>query len=118
LLISVLFRDVSAFSVVPEVVVIDLDSEDDARAGRGDEVREEQRPDDLRLVQQPLQHKAEGADGHHQECRQRDAVRLTCTNRMNSLWEIPQNHADAGCPATHLVKNRLFHISHKGSDFR
>ena len=53
-----------------EVVVVDLDAEDDAAARRGDEVRQEERPDDVWLVQQPLQHEGEAAHGHHHERRQ------------------------------------------------
>ena len=50
-----LFWRISPRSVfLLEVVVVDLDAEDDAAARRGDEVRQEERPDDVWLVQQSL----------------------------------------------------------------
>ncbi len=77
-------------------VILHFDDEDDDAAGEGDEVGEQQI---VVLDQQPLDHEGKAADGHHDETGQRDAVGVTCTNRLNGLGQITQNQTDAGYPA-------------------
>jgi hypothetical protein len=78
-----------------EVVVTHLDDEDNRRTGGSDEVGDEEedaRVQSLFNAQHgTLAHKAETAQCHHAESRQRDAVGLSRTDSLNSLWQIAQN---------------------------
>jgi hypothetical protein len=51
-----------------EKIVIDFDAENDAAADGGDEVRDEQRPQNFWLMQDTLKHEANAAHSSHQEC--------------------------------------------------
>lgn len=92
-----------ALPSVLEVVVVHLDAEDDDAAHGGDEVGNQQRPENLGLVEQSLQHEAETAHGHHQESWQRDTVGVACPNGLNGLWKVTQNQADAGYPSADFI---------------
>ena len=92
-----------------EIVVVHLDDEHDAAACGGDEVGDEQRPDDLGLVEQALEHEAETADGHHQEGGQGYALGVARADGLNGLGQIAQHHGDAGNEAANLVERILLH---------
>ena len=92
------------------VIIIHFDTEDDEAANRGDEVCNQQSPQNLGLVQQALHHEAETADGHHQEAWQRDAVGVACPNGLNGLRQVAQHQANTGNPSADLINYTLFHI--------
>ena len=91
-------------------IIINLDAENDATARRRHQIRQEQRPKHIGLVQNALQHKTQAADRHHQKRRQGDVVRLARANCLHRLRQIAQNHSDARHPSTHFVKQSLFHV--------
>ena len=89
------------------MVVLHLDDKDYGCTGGSDEVgdkKEYARTDALRDTQhQSLTHKTETTQGHHAEAWKRDAVGLTGTNCLDSLWQIAQDEADAAHPAENEI---------------
>ena len=75
-----------------EVVVVHLDAKDDDATNECDEVGER---DVIICADETLCQKAEGAYGHHDEARQRDAVGVACANGLNGLGEITQHKPNA-----------------------
>ena len=60
-------------------------------------------------MQQSLQHKADSANTHHDEGRQGYTVRIFCPNGVYCLWQIAQNHKEAGCYTANFIEKTLFH---------
>jgi hypothetical protein len=81
------------------MVVSHLNDKDDDCTGGRDEVcdkKENTRTDALlNTKHKSLTHKAETAYGHHAETWQRDAVCLSSTNGLDSLWQIAQDETNA-----------------------
>ena len=83
-----------------------LDSEDDDAARTGDEVGCEQV---VIAKQKTLYHKGGTANGHGDESGQGDAVGVTCTNRLDGLWQIAEDETEGGNPATNVNQKLMFH---------
>ena len=62
--------------------------ENDAARNRSNQVRQEQCPQNVRLMQQALQHKADAANAHHQESWHGYATGIASANCMNGLRQI------------------------------
>ena len=69
-----------------DIIVVNLDTEDYTTAGCRNEICQEQRPDNIGLMQQPLKHEGEPAYSHHQESRKGDSIGVLSTNRLYRLW--------------------------------
>ncbi len=110
--VNIPFRDRAesgALLFLLEVVVVDFDAEDDAAAGRGDEVGQEERPDDVGLVDEPLYHEGEAANCHHQEGGKGNAVGVARANGLYGLGQITQHHAYAGYDAANVEDKVVGH---------
>ncbi len=83
---------------------MNLDAKDYEAARRGDEVRQEERPDNFWLMKKPLQHEKQTTNAHHQEGGQRYAISLARTNSFNGLWEVTHYQAQAGQDATDFIE--------------
>ena len=92
-----------------EIIVVYLDTEDDAAARRGNEIGEEESPQNIGLVQQSLQHKCKSAHCHHQEGRQSDAISIARTDGLDSLRQVTQYHSNAGHPPANQESHALLH---------
>ena len=79
-----------------EIVVVHLDGEDDDAAREGDEVGERQV---IVRADKSLYHEGEGADGHHDETWQRDAIGGACADGLNGLGQITQYQTKTAYPA-------------------
>ena len=105
-----LFLNSFTASFLLKIIVIHFDAEDDEAARCGDEVGNQQGPQNLGFVQQSLHHEAEAADGHHQEPGQRDAVGVACLDGLNGLRQVAQHQSKTGNPSADLINDALFHI--------
>ena len=82
--------------MLSEIVVVHLDGEDDDATGEGDEVGERQV---IVRADKPLYHESEGADGHHDETWQRDAIGGAGADGLNGLRQITQYQTKTAYPA-------------------
>ena len=86
-----------------------LDAEYDGTTYHGDKIGDKERPENLGLVQNTLQHEADSTDKHHHKTWQRYSVGISRANRSDSLWQITKDEADARHPSTDFINNTLFH---------
>ena len=89
--------------LLPQVVVVNLDAEDGDAAYRGDKVGDKDRPQNVGLVQQPLQHEGDTAYTHHHEGGQGYIVGLAGAYGANGLWQVAEYHADACHVSTYII---------------
>ena len=100
----------SSLFLLLEVVVVDFDGEDDDATNRCDEVRKHQRPDDVGLVNEPLNHESDAANSHHQEGWKRDSISVSSANGLIRLRQVTQNQSYACHNSANVEKNTLFHL--------
>ena len=88
----------SRITFLLKIIIIDFEAEHDATTRRRHQIRQKQRPKHVGLVQNALQHEADGADAHHEEGGQGYAVSIAGADGLHGLGQVAQYHADAGYP--------------------
>ena len=92
-----------------EVVVVHLYHEHNETTAGRDKIGQKESPENIWLMEEPLQHKAESSYSHHQERGKGYTIGIACPNGFDSLRQIAQNHRDTCQPAANLKNNTLFH---------
>jgi hypothetical protein len=85
----------------PEVIVPHLDDKDNHSTGSCNEIGDEY--EDTRTAKhQPLTHKTEAADRHHDEAWQGNTVSISCPDGLYGLRQITENQSEAPQPTKDL----------------